>query len=357
MAPHLHAQSNGGNPDAAHREAMAEAIVAREEAASGRDFDRTFRLGALKSLAAGSLEDLQASLGQTGGLGVNLMGDSQADLVFTPVTPCRIIDTRLAGGPISAGATRDFLVTGDTTSQGGANCGIPNGPATAAVINFVAVSPSGSGNLRGWPYGGSLPNASIINYAAVAGLNIANGVVLTLCNPAATTCAKDLSLYAGVKATHVVADVLGYFRKVRKEQITPSVQTALIDSADVICQGGGCCTHQTGASFAVSAPVAGTIVARAVARIRFDHLNPFSDFVNVYIGSSEADCSGPASYYLVPGAWATSGSAPVATLPVSRSFSVGPGNYSVWVNANAGSASAHAVKFEQTHLEVEFIPN
>src|SRR5436305_7260753 len=49
------------------------------------------------------------------------LGDPQSDLIFVPVAPCRIIDTRLAGGAIGANATRAFLVTGTTgfEAQGG----------------------------------------------------------------------------------------------------------------------------------------------------------------------------------------------------------------------------------------------
>ena len=36
------------------------------------------------------------------------LGDTDADLVFNKVTPCRIIDTRLAGGIIQAGTVRNF---------------------------------------------------------------------------------------------------------------------------------------------------------------------------------------------------------------------------------------------------------
>src|SRR5439155_14966640 len=71
----------------------------------------------------------------------DLLGDSAADLVYTPVTPCRILDTRIVGGPIAAGGQRNFLVTGTNLSgQGGSatGCGVPTA-ATAAVINFVAV--------------------------------------------------------------------------------------------------------------------------------------------------------------------------------------------------------------------------
>jgi hypothetical protein len=141
---------------------------------------------------------------------VNSLGDSQADLVYTPVTPCRIIDTRLAGGAIAAGTTRSFKVTGDTTSQGGANCGIPYGPTTAAVVNFVAVNPGGAGNLRVTPFGAAMPLASIINFTA--GLNLANGLVVATCNPSSAVCTSDITIQADVSATNLVADVQGYFR-------------------------------------------------------------------------------------------------------------------------------------------------
>ena len=77
-------------------EAFVEAIVAREEAASERAFDPGFRAKAKEFLAALPLAALLSQTGENG-LGLNSLGDSQADLVYTAVTPCRIIDTRLAG--------------------------------------------------------------------------------------------------------------------------------------------------------------------------------------------------------------------------------------------------------------------
>jgi hypothetical protein len=150
------------------------------------------------------------------------LGDSQADLVYTPVPPCRIIDTRLAGGPILGGTTRSFRVTGtNLSSQGGSatGCGIPSGPATAAVINFVAVNPAGPGDLRITPFGTPMPTASILNYAAVPGLNIANGPAVALCDPAPAACSSDFTIQADAGATQVVADVQGYFRNLRADQL------------------------------------------------------------------------------------------------------------------------------------------
>jgi hypothetical protein len=205
---------------------MAEAVLAREEAASERAFDPAFRAQARTALAELPLATLES---EQKGLGLNSLGDSQADLVYTPLTPCRIIDTRLAGGTIAPGTTRDFLVTGTSfASQGGSatGCGVPFGPATAAMINFVAVTPTGPGNLQVTPFGTALPLASIINYSA--GLNLANGLSVALCDPSATTCTRDVTIRANNSAAHLVADVQGYFRRVS----TGGVGTALLaDSA------------------------------------------------------------------------------------------------------------------------------
>ncbi|MDA8105303.1 MAG: hypothetical protein M0Z71_07940 [Nitrospiraceae bacterium] len=145
------------------------------------------------------------------------LGDSSADLLFTPVAPCRIVDTRVAGGRIDAGTQRNFYVVGaaaNFASQGGTagGCGIPAG-ATAVMINYVAVGPAGPGDLRAWPYGSTMPNSSVINYAAYAGLNLANGLVQPICDSTATTCTSDLTVQADVSSTHLVADVMGYYQK------------------------------------------------------------------------------------------------------------------------------------------------
>jgi len=75
------------------------------------------------------------------------LGDTSDDLVYTPVVPCRIVDTRNAGGAIGASSSRDFKVwvsSGGFTAQGGSatNCNIPANP-TAVVLNITAVTPAG----------------------------------------------------------------------------------------------------------------------------------------------------------------------------------------------------------------------
>ena len=201
--------------EAEAREAAAESIVAREEAATGRAFDPGFRAEVLKKLASRTLSELESLQSQRGaGLGIlpEAFGSSQADLVYTPVTPCRIIDTRFAGGPIGPGAQRNFLAASSNYSgQGGfaGSCGVPFGPATAVAVNLVSVNPPSFGDLRAFPFGAAVPLASVLNY--IAGNTVANGITLTICNPAASTCGFDFTVQSDGTLTDLVADVQGYY--------------------------------------------------------------------------------------------------------------------------------------------------
>ena len=136
------------------------------------------------------------------------------DVVFTPITPCRIINTNVAGGPIAAGTTRNFVVAGTSgfPAQGGTagGCGIPFGIASAAVINYIAVNPAGAGDLRVTPFGTPMPLASIVNYA-VPRLQRANGVATKLCSPIPSCATADITIQADVSAASLVADVMGYY--------------------------------------------------------------------------------------------------------------------------------------------------
>ena len=75
------------------------------------------------------------------------LGDTGADLIYTPVAPCRIIDTRVsgAGGPIPGNGTRDFVVVGATgfASQGGnpAGCGSIAAGGTANLVDGGVTRP------------------------------------------------------------------------------------------------------------------------------------------------------------------------------------------------------------------------
>jgi hypothetical protein len=138
------------------------------------------------------------------------LGDAAADLVFVPVTPCRIIDTRIAGGVIAANTTRSFDVTSASnyTAQGGdaTNCGVGAvGAFAAAAINFTVVTPSAAGYITAFPYLATQPLAATVNY--VAGDIRGNFAIVKLDQGASSV---ELSVYTFAQ-THLVADIVGYF--------------------------------------------------------------------------------------------------------------------------------------------------
>jgi hypothetical protein len=125
-------------------------------------------------------------------------GTSSA-LDFYPLTPCRLVDTRNANGPLGgptlvAGSTREFaLRTG--------SCNLPS-DAAAYSLNVTAVPQGSLPYLTIWPSGQSQPTASTLN--APTGTVVANGAIV----PAGTN--GDVTVYVG-GTSDVVIDVNGYF--------------------------------------------------------------------------------------------------------------------------------------------------
>ncbi len=138
------------------------------------------------------------------------LGEIANDLVFIPVTPCRIVDTRVAGGTIPANGERSFDVseTASFTAQGGdaGDCGVgAAGPFAAAVVNFTVVTPAAAGYITAYPFGGARPLAATVNY--VAG-DIRGNLAIVKLNQDDDS--RDLSVYTYAD-THVVADLVGYY--------------------------------------------------------------------------------------------------------------------------------------------------
>jgi hypothetical protein len=136
------------------------------------------------------------------------VGDAAIDLTYTPLTPCRIIDTRNAVGPLQPGVTRTEAGYTATTfaDQGGeaSNCGIPAGVA-ALALNVVAVNPTNLGFIKLWPANAAQPNASTINYDPTT-INIATGTIVPVDG------ANNNSFNAESPAqVQMVVDVVGYF--------------------------------------------------------------------------------------------------------------------------------------------------
>jgi hypothetical protein len=161
----------------------------------------------------------------------NTLGSTSADLVFTPITPCRIVDTRLAtggwAGKIGPAAGNWFSVNlTDFTAQGGAaSCpGMPTAFNPAGVaINLTSTGQTGPGNLRVVACGATLPTVSLLNYTP--GVSIANAATVSsalgTCSfgPPSGSGPSDIYVYSANSATDVVVDIMGYY--------APPVATAL----------------------------------------------------------------------------------------------------------------------------------
>lgn len=149
--------------------------------------------------------------------------DASPQLVYTPLAPCRVIDTRkTAAGKLAAGVPRSFAIAAaGYTGQGGepAGCGLPlpttSHVARAVALNVVVVDPDGRGHLVAWPANHPFPFASAVNYDRVGNLNLANMLVLQLCDEvsAAPCVGGDVTFLAAISGVHLVADVLGYFHE------------------------------------------------------------------------------------------------------------------------------------------------
>ncbi len=141
-----------------------------------------------------------------------VLGDGATDLVYFPLTQCRILDTRTGtgtwAGPLAPASTTAGNVNFALFAQGGnaAGCDVPTDP-TAIAATVTALTPAGQGHLKIFPFLGTEPNASVINYASVAGLNLANTTIFRLCQ----LCGEDFNIKVAVSATHVLVDVVGYF--------------------------------------------------------------------------------------------------------------------------------------------------
>jgi hypothetical protein len=139
------------------------------------------------------------------------LGDAANDLVFVPITPCRIVDTRLALGPITANNVRSFEVVGAPSYalQGGQNddCGLGTAASTAAAaaINFTVVAPTAAGFITAFPFNTTQPLAATVNYTA--GDIRGNFAIVKLDQTAA---ANEMTVYTFAQ-THLVADLVGYY--------------------------------------------------------------------------------------------------------------------------------------------------
>ncbi len=129
-----------------------------------------------------------------GTLNSNTVFQVTGPLQLVPVTPCRLLDTRQAGGPIQGGTSRSFTVP----QLGG--CSIPTS-AAAYSLNVTAIPHGSLGYLTIWPTGEPQPQVSTMN--SPDGRVKANAAIVPSSNSA-------VSIYVS-NTSDVILDINGYF--------------------------------------------------------------------------------------------------------------------------------------------------
>ena len=118
---------------------------------------------------------------------------------YTSLTPARILDSRSGDGwpaaKLGPDATRSLQVTG--------RGGVPAAGVSAVVLNVTVTEPTADSFLTAWPTGQARPLVSNLNF--VPGLTVPNLVVVKV------GAGGQVDLYNNVGATHLVADVAGWF--------------------------------------------------------------------------------------------------------------------------------------------------
>lgn len=137
---------------------------------------------------------------------------------FVGVTPSRILDTRdgvgAARGAVPAGGSIDLQV--------GGRGGVPASGVSAVVINVTVTEPTASGYVTVWPTGTQRPLASNLNFTQ--GRTVPNLVVVKV------GAGGKVSLFNSSGATHLIADVSGYYTT--NSQLVPVSPVRLLDTRD-----------------------------------------------------------------------------------------------------------------------------
>jgi hypothetical protein len=232
-------------PEAQDRATLGRELLARWSARledGGAELRGALEELPLETLAAMAGAESKADLARAmfGEPGPLAFGDADTDLVYFPLAPCRLADTRsfsTGPTPLGDGASAPFSVNNLLEAQGGnpAGCGVPQADPGAVAVTVTAVNSAGPGHLRLYPVGTTPDVASaVVNHGlAGSGLNLANTTVVALTRGPEP---YEFMVQGNGNAAHVVIDVVGYFRRPTATALvcqTVSRQRAVAASATV----------------------------------------------------------------------------------------------------------------------------
>lgn len=182
---------------------------------------------------------------------------------FTPVTPCRLVDTRAGfGGVILPNTIRTFVLT----PAFGCAQFIP-GNATALSVNVTAVAPNNvsfpagqSGFVQIAPDGQLIPFQNAIINIVPSTLALSNSTIVPLAGGAVDVFTNNPS------GTHLILDVNGYYG------VGPSVFRSFAQSVFGEVTSGAL-TYKTVAQVSITTPGPGTVKLSGSGMVTFANAN------------------------------------------------------------------------------------
>lgn len=273
--------------------------------------------------------------------GTETLGSLTEDLVYSPVFPCRIFDTRNVGPAPGNNAVRHYFVhgtPGGLNAQGGnpAGCPAPRGEPVGISVNLAAVPVSSVGHLRVYPYLGVQPTASFLNY--FGGGNIANSGIVTTC----FNCGFDITVF-NRNTSHSFADAMGYFYPVDTDDFEDKFAGSITTVSTANFLSNTCAND--GGSVAIFTPGPGFVTVQAEVLIRHNHTAGLLDNAFVFLNTTPTGCTGADTAggfyrgYSEAGSQLPSGSY-YNVVTVSRKFNVTTaGNKFYYVNGIGDSSS------------------
>ena len=139
---------------------------------------------------------------------------------YNPLTPARILDTRIGTGapaaPIGAGATITVDVTNTYSS------GVPASGVTAVIVNVTVTGPTAASHLTVYPSGAGLPLASNLNF--VTGQTVPNLVAVKV------GADGNVNVRNNSGSTHVIFDVVGWYEAASGDVLNPLAPVRILDT-------------------------------------------------------------------------------------------------------------------------------
>jgi hypothetical protein len=215
-------------------------------------------LEGLRKVVEGALGSSRDRIGSEARVDPRALGDTGADVVYTPVTPCRLVETRgtfpavyqgdgtAAHGPVpfASGNVRAYTLQG-----GNAVClsQLPPGLNPSAVQLQVFALPIGntsSGDVEILPQGATFGNTATLVF--LANLAVVSGSATVRANLANNQIAVQIRGGTGV---HLALDVVGYFAPPATTSLqcitVPGPSKAIDVSSDTLVPLPSCTTGYT----------------------------------------------------------------------------------------------------------------